>query len=103
MPVYEYECLKCGDTHEAMQKFSDEPHTKCKKCGGTLKKIISNTSFVLKGTGWYKTDYAARSPQPKSETKTKTAKNESSSERISDAKPAKETKTETKTETASKT
>ena len=57
MPIYEYACLKCGKTHEVMQKFSDEPLTKCSDCGGELKKLISNTSFVLKGSGWYVTDY----------------------------------------------
>jgi predicted nucleic acid-binding Zn ribbon protein len=41
-----------------MQKFSDAPLTTCEKCGGALKKLISNTAFVLKGTGWYATDYA---------------------------------------------
>ena len=60
MPIYEYECLKCGEMHEALRKFSDKPLNKCPKCGGTLKKLISNTSFILKGTGWYKTDYASK-------------------------------------------
>jgi len=60
MPVYEYECLNCREVHEALQKFSDEPLSKCPKCGGPLKKLISNTSFILKGTGWYKTDYATK-------------------------------------------
>ncbi len=60
MPIYEYECLNCGEMHEALRKFSDKPLSKCPKCGGTLKKLISNTSFILKGTGWYKTDYASK-------------------------------------------
>ena len=59
MPIYEYECLSCKEVHEKVQKFADEPLTVCPKCGGKLKKLISNTSFVLKGTGWYKTDYAS--------------------------------------------
>ncbi|MBI3813175.1 MAG: zinc ribbon domain-containing protein [Nitrospinae bacterium] len=60
MPIYEYECTKCSDNFEITQKITDKPLKKCSKCGGKLQKIISNTSFVLKGTGWYKTDYAAK-------------------------------------------
>jgi len=59
MPIYEYGCTKCGKTHEIMQKFSDAPLSKCPDCGGKVRKMISNTSFVLKGTGWYATDYAS--------------------------------------------
>lgn len=59
MPIYEYECLKCEKTFEFMQKFSDEPLKVCPECSGQLKKLISNTSFVLKGSGWYITDYAS--------------------------------------------
>lgn len=59
MPIYEYECKKCRSAVEVMQKFSDEPITICAECGGDMKKLISNTSFVLKGSGWYVTDYAS--------------------------------------------
>lgn len=59
MPIYEYACDACGQHHEIMQKISDQPLTHCPSCGGTMRKMISNTSFVLKGSGWYKTDYAA--------------------------------------------
>jgi putative FmdB family regulatory protein len=59
MPIYEYGCTKCGKTHEIMQKFSDVPLSICPECGADVKKLISNTSFVLKGTGWYATDYAS--------------------------------------------
>lgn len=61
MPVYEYECTKCGNHKEAIQKFSDEPLTECEFCGGRLKKLISQSTFHLKGTGWYVTDYASKS------------------------------------------
>ncbi len=61
MPIYEYSCTKCGETTEAMQKISDPPLKKCPKCGGELAKMISNSSFILKGTGWYATDYAKKS------------------------------------------
>lgn len=57
MPLYEYQCDKCGKVVEAIQKFSDDPLTKCEECGGELKKLISKSSFALKGKGWYVTDY----------------------------------------------
>ncbi|MEW6002381.1 MAG: FmdB family zinc ribbon protein [Nitrospirota bacterium] len=59
MPIYEYECLKCGKQYEVFQKFSDEPLSSCADCGGPVHKLVSHTSFVLKGTGWYVTDYAS--------------------------------------------
>ncbi len=60
MPLYEYECLKCGNIEEALQKFSDTPLTECRHCSGKLHKLVSYSSFHLKGTGWYVTDYAAK-------------------------------------------
>ncbi len=99
MPIYEYECLKCGEMHEAQQKFSDRPLSKCPSCGGTLKKIISNTSFILKGTGWYKTDYASK---PAESGKKSEAKNGSGTEPKTELKTDSKTKTDTKTEAAAK-
>lgn len=61
MPIYEYECTQCGKIDEVIQKFSDKPLTKCKRCSGKLHKLISHSSFHLKGTGWYVTDYAGKS------------------------------------------
>jgi len=59
MPIYEYQCQKCG-TFEATQRITDKPLAKCPTCKGKVKKLISNTSFPLKGTGWYVTDYARK-------------------------------------------
>jgi len=61
MPIYEYECTNCGRIVEAWQKFSDRPLMTCKHCSGKLQKLISQSSFHLKGTGWYVTDYAHKS------------------------------------------
>ena len=61
MPIYEYECSKCGKIEEAIQNFSSKPLTKCKHCSGNLHKLISQSTFHLKGTGWYVTDYANKS------------------------------------------
>ena len=57
MPIYEYRCKKCGKITEVLQKITDPPLKKCKFCGGKLIKLISNNSFILKGSGWFKTDY----------------------------------------------
>lgn len=59
MPIYEYECSHCGKQCEVIQKFNDEPLSICPACGGQLHKLISQTSFILKGNGWYVTDYAS--------------------------------------------
>ncbi len=61
MPIYEYECSKCGEIKELFQKFSDKPLVKCSRCRGELHKLISHSSFHLKGNGWYVTDYANKS------------------------------------------
>jgi putative FmdB family regulatory protein len=61
MPIYEYECTKCGRIEEAFQKFSDKPLAKCRHCSGKLHKLISQSTFHLKGNGWYVTDYANKS------------------------------------------
>lgn len=61
MPVYEYRCDKCGKEFEAWQRISDDPIEVCSECGGRAKKLISQSTFVLKGSGWYVTDYGTRS------------------------------------------
>lgn len=57
MPVYEYQCQACSDIIEAQQSMSDSPLTTCPACSGALKKIISMSSFALKGGGWYADGY----------------------------------------------
>ena len=58
MPIYEYECEKCGHRFEQIQKFSDPPQEVCPKCGSAVHKMQSAPAFQFKGTGWYVTDYA---------------------------------------------
>ena len=65
MPIYEYQCPKCG-TFELMQRITDAPLRKCPTCKGKVERLVSRTSFVLKGSGWYATDYA-KSSKPESE------------------------------------
>jgi len=80
MPIYEYKCNKCDRINEVWQKLSDLPLNKCELCGGAVKKIISQNTFHLKGSGWYVTDYASKSSgdkPAKKEQKEKTAKDDS--------------------------
>ena len=79
MPIYEYQCSKCNAHVEAMQKMTDKPLTKCRKCGGRLEKQWSSTSFQLKGSGWYLTDYAGKKSEPREEKKKEDAKEEKKS------------------------
>ncbi len=60
MPIYEYQCESCGTGFEKWQKFSDPAVDKCPACGGKSRRLISQSTFVLKGTGWYATDYGRR-------------------------------------------
>lgn len=76
MPIYEYQCEQCGKLEEVIQKFSDKPLSKCKHCSGKLNKLISQSAFHLKGTGWYVTDYAGKSQkETKHNTDSATEKN----------------------------
>lgn len=59
MPIYEYRCAKCGD-FDVMQKITEKPLGKCPTCKRKVTKLVSNTSFQLKGSGWYLTDYAGK-------------------------------------------
>ncbi len=93
MPIYEYHCEKCDRILEVSQRISDAPLTTCPSCEdpGSLRKLISRSSFHLKGGGWYTTDYARAGANgngtAKPETKSE-SKSESSSESKSEAAPA---------------
>jgi len=108
MPLYEYECKKCGHRFEKIQKFSDPMLKKCPECGGKIEQMISAPAIQFKGSGWYVNDYAkkpapsaasgkngneggkADSVEAKSESKTKTegeskSKSDSESKKTSSA------------------
>ncbi len=72
MPIYEYTCQKCGHHLEVLQKMSDAPLSKCPECKGRLEKEFSQTSFQLKGGGWYVSDYGKSGQSPKKEKETTT-------------------------------
>ena len=89
MPTYEYECTKCGDKFEALQKISDEAIKKCKKCKGKVIKLISSSGFVLKGSGWYVTDYPSESRKKAMASEKKTSDSKDSSKtKTSESKPS---------------
>jgi putative FmdB family regulatory protein len=77
MPVYEYECGSCGGRFEAVRKFSDPDLSVCALCNAAnVRKVLSAPAFVLKGSGWYVTDYPSNdrkagnaSEKPKEESK----------------------------------
>ncbi len=79
MPIYEYECKKCGHQTEILQKFSDPPIADCDACSGKMKKIISQSTFHLKGSGWYVTDYANKSTSSNATSRSGESHGESSS------------------------
>ena len=92
MPLYEYAYDSCGETIEALQRFSDPPLETCNACGGTLEKLISAPSIQFKGSGWYVTDYGRKDTGP--ETKTETAKQEPAKAAADSAAPKTESKKE---------
>ncbi len=93
MPIYEYNCHRCGKRFEVRQRFADEPLKTHEECGGEVERLISAPSLHFKGSGWYVTDYA------KSGTSPSTSGANGHSESKSESKS--ETKTETKSETKS--
>ena len=61
MPTYEYQCTACGREFEVRQRISEPPLTRCETCGGPVKRLLSPAPFILKGEGWYVTDYPSAS------------------------------------------
>lgn len=112
MPLYEYECKKCGHRFERIQKFSDAMVKKCPDCGGKVEQMISAPAVQFKGSGWYVTDYAKRSgPSSSSDSggKSDSTKESGESAESKDSKESNDNKDrkdgkdkKSKTETASK-
>ena len=93
MPTYEYECGKCRRVFEIRQRISEPPLTKCDVCGGEVHRLLSAAPFILKGEGWYVTDYP-------SESRKKAREAEKSSSSSSEASSKTETKSEAKSDEA---
>ena len=97
MPLYEYECAKCGERFEEIEKFSDPPLEEHEGCGGKVRRLLSAPAIQFKGSGWYITDYARagktdgsndkgeKEGEKKSETKTETKSENSDSKKAGDS------------------
>jgi putative FmdB family regulatory protein len=88
MPIYEYECTACSQITEAVQRFSDPPLSECAHCRGQMRKVISKSTFHLKGSGWYVTDYSGKNQSASADS--------SSSPSTTSDSPSEPAKTETK-------
>ncbi len=80
MPIYEYKCKKCGKQFEMFQGIADPPAKSCKFCKGHVHKLMSVSSFHLKGSGWYATDYGGKKA-PATEKKTEESKSTEKTEK----------------------
>lgn len=82
MPIYEFQCSSCNSVVEVIQKVSDPVPDTCPNCKAkdSLSRLISRTSFVLKGTGWYETDFKDKSTSGKANTATTETKHSSEGE-----------------------
>jgi len=102
VPLYEYQCAKCGKRTEKIENISGPHLKKCPYCGGKVERLLTAPAIQFKGSGWYVTDYAGKSgtkdgstaeatseKKDSSETKEATAKDASSSKESKDKKPAK--------------
>ena len=92
MPIYEYQCKTCGQ-FEIMRKITDAPLKRCPTCHAKVTKLMSNTSFQLKGSGWYATDYgrgngASKETGNEKGKESASAKEGTASETASESKPA---------------
>jgi len=81
MPTYEYECLKCRRVFEIRQRISEPALKVCDVCGGEVRRLLSAAPFILKGEGWYVTDYPSES---RSESRKQALQSEKSPEKSSD-------------------
>lgn len=95
MPIYEYECRKCGHRFERIQKFSDRKVRTCPECKGRVDRLLHAPAIQFKGSGWYVTDYSDKgkasskqakeeSEAPKSESKTSAKKDNKDKKSSSD-------------------
>jgi putative FmdB family regulatory protein len=92
MPIYEFECRKCKDRSEVLQKLNDKPPVKCRKCGGRLERLTSAPAIQFKGTGWYVTDYAGNGKKGKaSEEKSESSATSNDKSETKESSPAKKT------------
>lgn len=92
MPLYEYECKKCGHRFERIVKFSDKPMKKCPDCGGAVEQLISAPTVQFKGAGWYVTDYAKKGTSAPSKSSESDGGSKEPSKDTKDTKESKDSK-----------
>ena len=98
MPIYEYECTSCSNVFEIFQRLTEDPLTACPDCLGTVKKLMSMSSFQLKGGGWYADGYSSKSSSSSasgtSDTQTKSSpeKDDKATSTSTDSSPAAKSK-----------
>lgn len=100
MPTYEYKCNDCGREFEVRQRISEPALTQCETCGGTLKRLLSAAPFILKGEGWYVTDYPSESRKKALESE-KSSASDGKKESTADKAPAEKSAASTGTGTPS--
>jgi putative FmdB family regulatory protein len=83
VPTYEYQCDQCHRTFEVRQRITADPLTRCEVCGGPLRRLLSPAPFILKGEGWYVTDYPSEARKKAQEAEKSSVKSDSAK---SDAK-----------------
>ena len=97
MPIYEYDCPECG-VFEVTQRITEKPLSRCPTCRIKVRKLISQTSFQLKGSGWYLTDYARRNSNSSGDKpKTGSAPEKAAETKTSTETPSTTTSSESKT------
>lgn len=105
MPTYEYQCFACDHLFEASQKMSEDPISVCPSCGDTeqVRRLVSASSFHLKGSGWYKTDYGSSSSSsaPTSSASEKSGAKESAGDSTAASSSSSEKSTSTSSESKS--
>jgi putative FmdB family regulatory protein len=96
MPLYEYQCKKCGHRFEKIQKFSDKLIKKCPECGGPVEQLLSAPAVQFKGSGWYVTDYAKKSGGAASTSSSSDTEASATKDSAKETKDAKESKKDEK-------
>ena len=89
MPLYEYECAKCGRRFEKIEKVTAPRKQKCPKCSGRAERLFSSPAIQFKGSGWYITDYASRGAAKSDSAESKETKE---AKEVKEAKESKEKK-----------
>ena len=101
MPLYEYQCAKCGKVFEVIQKYSDSPLTVHEGCGGEVVKLLSAPAFHFKGSGWYATDYAKQSTSSPDKSSEKSHSGKDHPDQSKNGESRTEGKSESKSESSS--